>query len=125
LLNRKMLLAPFLAVALVLSLAAAVSYLPVSPQSTPQNLSSALSTPSPRFNAFPAVPNPTAGIYSTATSPPVPSTAPTAVPESGTASLNWVPILSVAATTILGIVAALSLFSEKSLNKELDGTEQK
>jgi hypothetical protein len=117
-----MLLAPFLAVALVISLAAAVSYLPVSPQASTQNLPSDLSTPLPQYNAVPSVPNPSEGIYSAATPAPapVPSTAPTAVPESGKAPFNWLPILSITVAIILGIVAAIALVSEKNLKKELE-----
>ncbi len=56
-LNKKMLIAPILAVALVLSLAAAVSYLPLSAQTALQNQSSASPTPAPNFVVTPASPS--------------------------------------------------------------------
>jgi hypothetical protein len=110
-----MLLAPILAVALVLSLAAAVSYLPSSHQNQP----SAEPTPSVYYNVTPSVPSPSAGSYNVATPAPTSAAAPTPVPLSGITSVNLLPALSVAAAIILGIVAALLLFSEKSLKKEL------
>lgn len=111
-----MLLAPFLAVALVLSLAAVVSVLPAAPQNKPSN-----PTPSVHFNVFPTVPSNSAGSYNMATPAPteLPSTAPTAIPESLTSSVNLIPILSVVAAIVVGVVSALLLFSEKSLKKEL------
>jgi hypothetical protein len=111
-----MLLAPFLAVALILSLAAAVNVLPASPQNKPSN-----PTPSVYFNAFPPAPSNSAGSYNMATPAPtaLPSTAPTAIPQSLTSSVNLLPILSIAAAIVVGVVSALLFFSEKSLKKEL------
>jgi hypothetical protein len=118
LLNRKMVLAPILAVALVLSLAVAVSYLPSLPQATPQNQPSAVPTPNVYYNVTPSNPSPSGGSYNVATPAPT-SAASTAAPLSGIASFDLLPALSVAAALILGIVAALLFFSEKSLKKEL------
>jgi hypothetical protein len=112
-----MVLAPILAVALVLSLAAAVSYLPFLPQASPQNQPSAEPTPNVYYNVTPSVPSPSAGSYNVGT--PAPTSAPTAVPLSGIASVNLLPALSIAAAVVLGAVAALLFFSEKGLKKEL------
>lgn len=126
-LNKKVLIAPILAVALVLSLAAAVSYLPVSSQVALQNKPSAASTSTPSqkyFNVTPGTSSNSAGSYNTATPAPTTATPPlaasTAAPSSATNSINFVPYLSVAAAVVLGVVAALLFFSEKSLKKELD-----
>ncbi|MGO8806104.1 MAG: hypothetical protein ACLQO7_05810 [Candidatus Bathyarchaeia archaeon] len=119
-LNRKMLLAPFLAVALVLSLSVAVSVLPASPQNKPSN-----PTPSVNFNAFPPAPSSSAGSYGMAAPAPtaLPSTAPTAIPESLKSSVDLIPIISVAAAIVVGVVSALLFFSERSLKKELGDSE--
>ncbi|MGA2387136.1 MAG: hypothetical protein ABSG33_11480 [Candidatus Bathyarchaeia archaeon] len=124
-----MLIAPILAVALVLSLAAAVSYLPVSSQVALQNKPSAALTPTPSqkySNVTPGTSSSSAGSYTTATPAPTsaapPIAAPTTVPSNATTSINIIPFLSVAAAVVLGVVAALLFFSEKSLKKEL-GTD--
>jgi hypothetical protein len=117
--NSKMLLAPILAVALVLSLAAAVSYLPSGPQASSPNQPTPQPSTTINWNATPQVPSPTAGSYNVATPAPTSTTPSTPVPLSGTTSVNLVPALSIAAAVILGIVAALVFFSERSLKKEL------
>ena len=118
--NGKMLLAPILAVALVLSLAGAVSYLPTGPQASTQNQPSPEPSPAQYFNGTPAVPGPSAGSYNVGT--PIPSPAATATPMTGLAtntSSDSLTILAVAAAVVLGIVAALVFFSERSLRKVL------
>jgi len=119
--NSKILLAPILAVALILSLAAAVSYLPSTPQPSFHNQLSAEPTPNVYSNVTPSVPNPSAPTYNIGTPVPAPTSAtpPTAVPLSGITSVNLITALSVAVAVILGIVAALVFFSERSLKKEL------
>jgi len=134
--NKKMLIAPILAVALVLSLTAAVSYLPLSPQATPQvapkNQLSTASTPAPTsqpgsmsyMNSSGAsrtqipVPAPTLG--ASPTQPPVP--APTAAPASAsiTQTVYFLPVLFVTVAVVLGVVAVQVLFREKDLRKELN-----
>ena len=87
LLNRKMLLAPILAVALVLSLAAAVSYLPAGPQASTQMQPSPEPTPAQNFiPTTPATPSPTGSYYYVGT--PAPTTAATATPFAGLATHN-------------------------------------
>ena len=113
-----MVLAPILAIALVLSLAAAVSYLPSLPQASSQNQPSAEPTPNVCYNVTPSVPSPSTGSYNIATPAPT-SAAPTSAPLSGISSVNLLPAVSVAAAVILGVVAVLLFFSEKSLKKEL------
>jgi len=117
--NSKILLAPILAVALILSLAAAVSYLPSTPQPSLHNQLSAEPTPNVYSNVTPSVPNPSAPTYNIETPAPTSLTPPTATPLSGITSVNLIPALSVGVAVILGIVAALVFFSERSLKKEL------
>jgi len=122
LLNRKILLAPFLAVALVMSLATAVTYLPASPQASLQNSFSPESSPHPYYNITPSTGS--ASIQTPVPSP-APAATPTTVPASTTASVNLLPILSVVAAVVLGIVAALAFFSERGLKKELGDAQLK
>ena len=117
--NSKILIAPILAVALILSLAAAVSYLPSTPQPSFHNQLSAEPTPNVYSNVTPSVPNPSAPTYNIATPAPTSLTPPTATPLSGITSVNLIPALSVVVAVVLGIVAALVFFSERSLKKEL------
>lgn len=126
LLNKKMLVAPILAVALVLSIAAAVSYLPVSPQAGPVSQPSPEPTPAIYWNFTPAAPTSSPGSYNMRTQTAAPGSTsqpatpePTAVPASLSTSINYLPVLSVIAAIAIGVVAALVLFSEKSLKKEL------
>ena len=135
-----MLLAPFLAVALVLSLAAAVSYLPVSPEASLQKQSfpeaslsnysyaAAAPTANPESGTS-GVASPSSSYGSVSAATPLPSTAPipaataapapTAIPESGTTSVNVLPALSIIVAIFIGAIAALVFFSEKSLKKEI------
>jgi len=138
------LLAPVLAVALAFSIAAAVSYLPVGSQTSIENsflpTSSQTPTqnePSPEptnghFIIVAPTPSPKEGTFSQQTQTPLPSSVaqaatpnptstpvPTAIPMSGLSSPNFLPFIAAAAAVILGVVAALVLFSEKSLRKEL------
>jgi hypothetical protein len=94
--NKKMLIAPILAVALAFLLAGSVSFLP---QSSPRQAS-------PQPTSFPS-----------STMPPLPTTAPVAKTESG---CNIFPILFAIAAIIVGLATAFLLFSEKSLKKEID-----
>ena len=91
-----MLLAPVLAVTLAFLLAGAVSFLP-------QTASQSQPSPQPTSN-----PN--------TTLIPLPSTAPVA--QSSQKS-DVVPILFVVGAVVVGIAAALLLFSEKNLTKEI------
>jgi hypothetical protein len=99
LLNKKMLLAPVLAVTLALLLAGAVSFLP---QTVLQN---------------PPAPNHTSSSNAPAT--PLPTTA-AALSNDATAGGIDVLFFGVAAL-LIGIVAAFLFFSEKKLNKEISG----
>ena len=92
LLNRKMLIAPILAITLALLLAGSVSYLP-------QNASQTQ-----------LIPHPTS--YPNGTPPPAPQMA-------ASASGNVFPILFGVAAVLVGVVAAFLLFSEKKLKKEI------
>jgi hypothetical protein len=96
-LNKKMLLAPILAVTLALMLAGSVSFLP---QTSSHN------QPLPYPTSYDPMPTPLP------TSPPV---------AQATASLsgNLVSILFTVAALVVGVVAACLLFSERSLKKEL------
>jgi hypothetical protein len=96
--KKKMLLAPILAIALAFLLAGAVSFLP-------QNASSGQPSPQPTS-------------FSGSTMPPLPTTAPV---SQGVSNGNIVPILFIVAAIVVGIVAALLLFSEKNLKKEING----
>jgi hypothetical protein len=123
-LNKKMLIAPILAVALVLSLTAAVSYLPLSPQATPQaapkNQPSTVSTPAPTsqpgfmysMNSTGAPPTQIPVPAPTATTPPAPA--------SVVQTAYFLPVLFVTVAVVLGIVAVQVLFREKELKKELN-----
>jgi starvation-inducible outer membrane lipoprotein len=91
LLNRKMLIAPLLAIVLALLLAGSVSYLP-------QDASQAEPTPHPTS-------------YS-GTPPPVQQ-------SSAAVGGNFLPVLFGVAAILVGVVAAFLLFSEKKLNKEI------
>jgi FtsH-binding integral membrane protein len=92
--NKKMLIAPILAVALAFLLAGSVSFLP-------QNASS--SQPSSQPTSFPG-----------STMQPLPTTAAVPMAESS----NIIPILFGIAAIIVGAVTAFLLFSEKDLKKE-------
>ena len=98
LLKKKMLIAPILAIALAFLLAGSVSFLP-------QNASPGQPTPQPT-----SVPN--------STMTPLPTAAPV---SQAAVSGNIFPILFIAAAIAIGVVAALLLFSEKNLNKEING----
>ena len=125
--NKKMLLAPILAIALVLSLAAAVSYLPLSSQTASQNQQLTqnpmytTATPAPEFAApsnegAPYVPAPSASA--------APAPSPTAVPASTlSSSPDFLPVLFVIVAVVIGIAAVQVLFSEKGLKKELSDRE--
>jgi hypothetical protein len=95
LLNKKMLLAPILAVTLAFMLAGSVSFLPQNPS---QN------QPLP---------------YPTSYDPPLPL--PTSPPVAQETSLNGnlVSILFAVAALVVGTVAVCLLFSERSLKKEI------
>lgn len=98
LLKKKMLLAPILAVALAFLLAGSVSFLPENASQGP---------PSPQPTSFP---NPS--MVPLPTSPPVAQAA---------LNGNIVPILFIVAALVVGVVTACLLFSEKTLNKEING----
>ena len=100
LLNKKMLLAPILAVTLAFLLAGSVSFLP-------DNASQG--QPSPQPTSFP---NPS--LAPLPTSPPVAQT-------TSPLNSNLVPILFAVAAIFVGVVTACLLFSEKTLNKEING----
>jgi len=137
-----MLLAPILAVALVFSIAVAVTYLPTGPQPATQNQPSPEPTPANYYNVTAPIPSPTANfstgsIAITTPAPTVvpaaptvvqaaPTTPPTAIPATGLGNTNnvYFPILSIIAALIIGVVAALLLFSERNLKKELGNEEQ-
>lgn len=93
--NKKMLIAPILAVVLAFLLAGSVSFLP-------QSVSSSQASSQPT-----SVPG--------STMPPLPTTAPVSKTESG----NIVPILFAIAAVIVAALTAILLFSEKSLKKEI------
>jgi hypothetical protein len=95
--NRKILLAPVLAIALAFLLAGAVSFLP-------QNASQ--SQPTPQLTSIPGS---------------IMTPLPTSIPMAQTASpLNGLaPILFAVAAVLVGAVAACLLFSEKNLKKEI------
>ena len=131
--NKKMLIAPILAVALVLSLTAAVSYLPLSPQAAPQKQPSTVSTPASTSTPKSTPPSYSAGASSTqmpspAAAPTVaptasPTAAPTAVPAVVSQPAYFLPVLFVIAAVVLGVVAVQVLFREKELGKELSEGE--
>ena len=118
--KKKLLIAPILAVALALSLTAAVSYLPLSPQATPQNHFLAVSTPSP--TSQPGIAYSMNSSVASPTQIPVPSPAATAppAPASVTETFYFLPVLFVAVAVVLGVVAVQVLFREKDLRKELN-----
>jgi len=141
--NKKMFIASVLAVALVLSLTAAVSYLPLSPQATrqvaPKNQLSTASTPAPtsppesQFSTA-STPAPTSQsrpayyMNSSAASPtqlPVPAPTSTAQPATATVTqtVYFLPVLFVIVAVVLGVVAVQVLFREKELKKELSEEE--
>ena len=122
--KKKMLIAPILAVALVLSLTATVSYLPLSPQATPQatpkNQLSTSSTPAPTSQ-----PGAMYAMNSSEASPtqipvPAPTTITSAAPASIAQNVYFLPVLFVAVALVLGVVAVEVLFREKGLRKELN-----
>jgi hypothetical protein len=94
--NKKMLIAPILAVVLAFLLAGSVSFLP-------QSVTPGQASPQP--TSFPS-----------STLPPLPSTAPVSKAESGS---SIVPIFFAIAAIIVVAVTALLLFSEKNLKKEI------
>jgi hypothetical protein len=103
LLNKKMLLAPVLAIALAFLLVGATSYFPQSRQAMQ-------SSPSPQPTGAP-FPIPSAA----------PSTAPTPsiVPQTATGESSiLLPVLSVVAAIVVAIIAVLLLFSERDLKLE-------
>ena len=119
-LNKKMLIAPILAVALVLSLTAAVSYLPLSPQMAPKSQSSTVSTPAPTSQ-----PGFTYSMNSSVASPtqipvPAPTTTAPPAPASITQTVYFLPVLFVTVAVVLGVVAVQVLFREKDLKRELN-----
>jgi HAMP domain-containing protein len=98
-----MLLAPVLAIALAFLLAGAISSLSFLPQSASQG------QPSPEPTSFP-----------NSTMAPLPTSQP--APQSvSPLNSNLVPILFIVAAIVVGVVAAILLFSEKTLNKETSG----
>ena len=126
--NKKMLLAPILAIALVIFIVASVSTLPSGPRAS-DNQASPQPSPTQAFNVLPSTPitaeNSALPIYNIAT--PLPTAgltyASTATPVSGLASSttvsNCLPILSITGALIIGVVAVVTLFSEKNLKREL------
>jgi len=126
--NKKMLIAPIIAVALVLSLTAAVSYLPLSPPTAPQKQSSTVSTsaPTPAPTSQPGYMYSTNSSGPSSTQPPVPAptvTAPPA-PASVVQTVYFLPVLFVIVAVVLGIVAVQVLFREKDLRKELSSERE-
>lgn len=97
-LRKKMLFAPILAIALAFLLAGSVSFLPQDASQGPPN-------PQPTSN-------PNSTMTPLPTSPPVAQTTPL--------SGNIVSILFAVAAIVVAIVAALLLFSERSLKKEIN-----
>jgi hypothetical protein len=98
-LNKKMLFAPVLAMALALLLAGAISSLSFLPQSVPEGQTTFQPTLQP--NSTPV---------------PMPTSAPM-VQSSGNGTI--IPILFAVAATVVGVLAAVLLFSEKNLKKEI------
>ena len=125
--NKKVLIAPILAVALVLSLTAAVSYLPLSPQATPQvapkNQLSTSSTPAPTSQPGAMYTTSKNSSAASPTQPPVPAPTTTATPASVTQTVYFLPVLFVIVAVVLGVVAVQVLFREKALKKELSEGE--
>ena len=97
-LNKKILLAPILAVTLALLLAGAVSFLPQTILQSP---------PSPQPTSNPIV-----------SAIPSPATASNVALASVNDSMTFLFVFSFAAI-IVGVVAAFLFFSEKKLNKEI------
>jgi FtsH-binding integral membrane protein len=93
LLNRKMLIAPILAITLALLLAGSVSFLPENASQT---------QPSPHPTSYP----------NSATPLPVPQMA-------ASSSGNVLLLVFGVAAVLVGVIAAFLLFSEKKLNKEI------
>ena len=128
-LNKKVLIAPILAIALVLSLTAAVSYLPLSPQTAPKNQFSTVSTPALTSTPKPTLPSYSAGASSTQMPSPAPAptapptSAPTAVPAVVSQPVYFLPVLCVIVALVVGVVAVQVLFREKELRKELSEGE--
>jgi len=132
--KKKMLIAPILAVALVLSLTAAVSYLPLSTQTAPQasskNQSSTMSTPAPTsqpgfaYYTNSSGASPSGALPSGASPTQIPVPAPTATTPATPASIlqtvYFLPVLFVTVAVVLAIVAVQVLFREKELRKDLN-----
>ena len=127
-----MFIASVLAVALVLSLTAAVSYLPLSPQAAPKTQLSTASAPTPSSTLEPksTLPSYSAGASSTQMPPPAPAptappisaptAAPTTAPAAVSAQINYLPVLFVIVAVVIGLLAVQVLFREKELKKELN-----
>lgn len=92
LLNRKMLIAPILAIILALLLAGSVSFLP-------ENASQLQPTPHPTSYPYSGTPPP--------------------LPQPASVSGNFFPFLFGVAAVLVGVIAAFLLFSEKKLKKEI------
>jgi hypothetical protein len=108
LLNKKMLLAPILAIALALSLFGATYYFPQTGQAT-QSSTIPQATPIP--TPFPSTASP--GFAA------VPAPTSTAVPASVTGeSSNLIPLLSVVSAIVIAVIAVLLLFSERDRKLE-------
>jgi len=123
-LNKKTLVASILAIALVFSLTAAVSYLPLSTQAAPKSQSSTVSTPGPTSQ-----PGSMYYVNSSEASPTqLPFPAPTSTTSPAIAStaqtFYFLPVLFVAVAVVLGVVAVQVLFREKDLKKELYSEEE-
>ena len=126
--NKKILIAPILAVALVLSLTAAVSYLPLSSQTahtvTPKNTLSSASTPAPTSQPGAMYSTSTNSSVASPTQPPVPAPTTAATPASVTQTVYFLPALFVIIAVVLGVVAVQVLFRERGLRKELNSEEE-
>jgi hypothetical protein len=124
-LNKKMLIAPILAVALVLLLTGAINYLPLSTQTAPKSQSSTVSTPAP--TSQPGFMYSTNSSGASPSQSPVPAPAATAppAPASVTQTVFFLPVLFVVVAVVLGIVAVQVLFREKELKKELNSEGEK
>ena len=119
-LNKKMLIAPILAIALVLSLTAAVTYLPLSPQMTPKSQSSTVSTPAPTSQPGGMYSMNSPGASPTQLPVPAPTTSTSPSPASIAQTFYFLPALFVAVAVVLGVLAVQVLFREKDLKKELN-----
>lgn len=92
LLNRKMLIAPILAIVLAFLLAGSVSFLP-------ENASQAQPTPHPTSYPYSGTPLP--------------------LPQPASVGINFFPFLFGVGAVLVGVIAAFLLFSEKKLKKEI------